>query len=432
MPQFARIKELPALAGQTVSVRGWVTTTRSSGKIGFLVLRDGSGYLQAVVSKTEVPAEVWDRFKTVTQETAVAVVGVPRVEPRAPGGVEIALQTIDVLGPSLDFPITPKEHGTAFLFEHRHLWLRSRRQVAIMRVRHEVIQAIRDFFYERDFVLVDTPLLTGSIGESAGTLFETQYFDLGKAYLAQTGQLYLEAAAAALGRVYCFGPTFRAEKSKTRRHLTEFWMVEPEVAWYDSDDNMRLQEQFVSFIVARVLERRAEELKELERDTVPLARVSPPFPRISYTEAVAKLRELGSDLEWGTDLGGDDETLLTRQFDRPVFVYNYPRQVKAFYMKQNPDDARTVLNDDCLAPEGYGEIIGGSQREDDLELLRARIREQGLPEEAYGWYLDLRRYGTFVHSGFGLGVERTVAWICGIPHIRETIAFPRMMYKLYP
>jgi asparaginyl-tRNA synthetase len=432
MPQVARIKELPALAGQTVAVRGWVATTRSSGKIGFLVLRDGSGYLQAVVLKNEIAADVWERFKGLTQETAIAVSGVARLEPRAPGGVEVAVQGIEVLGSSSDFPITPKEHGTAFLFEHRHLWLRSRRQVAIMRVRHEVIQAIRDFFYERDFVLVDTPLLTGSIGESAGTLFETQYFDLGKAYLAQTGQLYLEAAAAALGRVYCFGPTFRAEKSKTRRHLTEFWMVEPEVAWNDSNDNMRLQEEFVSFIVGRVLERRAGELAELERDTGPLTKVAAPFPRVSYTEAVAKLRDLGSDLTWGADLGGDDETLLARQFDRPILVYNYPRAVKAFYMKQNPNDPRTVLNNDCLAPEGYGEIIGGSQREDDLELLRARIREQGLPEEAYGWYLDLRRYGTFVHSGFGLGVERTVAWICGIPHIRETIAFPRMMYRLYP
>jgi asparaginyl-tRNA synthetase len=432
MAQYARIRDLPSLTGQTITVRGWVTTTRSSGKIGFVVLRDGSGYLQAVLLKNELPAAEWERFKALTQETAVAITGSARAEPRAPGGVELAVQALEILAPSDGFPITPKEHGTAFLFEHRHLWLRSRRQVAVMRVRHEVIQAIRDFYYGRDFVLVDTPLLTGAIGESAGTLFETEYFDLGKAYLAQTGQLYLEAAAAALGRVYCFGPTFRAEKSKTRRHLAEFWMVEPEVAWNDSDDNMRLQEDFVSSVVGRVLERRAEELKELERDTAALERVVPPFPRVSYTEAVARLRELGSDLAWGTDLGGDDETLLARQFDRPVFVYNYPRGVKAFYMKQNPDDPRTVLNNDCLAPEGYGEIIGGSQREDDLELLRARIREQGLPEEPYGWYLDLRRYGTFVHSGFGLGVERTVAWICGIPHIRETIAFPRMMYRLYP
>jgi len=337
-----------------------------------------------------------------------------------------------VLGPSHDYPITPKEHGTAFLFEHRHLWLRSRRQVALMRLRHEVIQAIRDFFYQRDFVLVDTPILTGAIGETAGTLFETEYFDLGTAYLAQTGQLYLEAAAAALGQVYCFGPTFRAEKSKTRRHLAEFWMVEPEVAWNDSNDNMRLQEEFVSYIVGRCLERRKEELKELERDLGPLERVSPPFPRISYTDAVARLQSLGADLAWGGDLGGDEETLLAREFDRPVFVFNYPREVKAFYMKQNPDDPRTVLNNDCLAPEGYGEIIGGSQREDDHDLLLQRIREWKLPEEAYGWYLDLRKYGTFVHSGFGLGVERTVAWICGVPHIRECIAFPRMMYKLYP
>jgi asparaginyl-tRNA synthetase len=375
---------------------------------------------------------VWERFKGLTQETSVAVTGVVRADARAPGGVELTLTDLAVLGPSRDFPITPKEHGTAFLFEHRHLWLRSRRQVAIMRIRHEVIQAIRDFFYQRDYVLVDTPLLTGAIGETAGTLFEMEYFDLGKAYLAQTGQLYLEAAAAALGRVYCFGPTFRAEKSKTRRHLAEFWMVEPEVAWYDSNDNMRLQEEFVSYIVGRCLERRKEELKELERDTAPLERVSPPFPRVSYTDAVARLQAAGADIAWGGDLGGDEETMLARAFDRPVFVFNYPREVKAFYMKQNPDDPRTVLNNDCLAPEGYGEIIGGSQREDDHDLLLQRIREWKLPEEAYGWYLDLRKYGTFVHSGFGLGVERTVAWICGVPHIRECIAFPRMMYRLYP
>ncbi|HEX9631079.1 MAG TPA: asparagine--tRNA ligase [Gemmatimonadales bacterium] len=428
----ARIADLPSLDGTKATVRGWVMRTRSSGKIGFVVLRDGTGYLQAVLLKQEVPVELWDRFKALTQEAAVAVTGVVRAEPRSPGGVELAATGLEVLGASVDFPITPKEHGTAFLFEHRHLWLRSRRQVAIMRVRHEVIQAIRDFFYARDFVLVDTPILTGAIGESAGTLFETEYFDLGKAYLGQTGQLYLEAAAAALGRVYCFGPTFRAEKSKTRRHLSEFWMVEPEVAWNDSDANMRLQEEFIAYIVERCLERRREELGELERDTAPLERITPPFPRVSYTDAIAKLREAGAGVEWGHDLGGDDETLLARQYDRPVFVYNYPRAVKAFYMKQNPDDPRTVLNNDCLAPEGYGEIIGGSQREDNHDLLLARIREQGLPAEPYAWYLDLRKYGTFVHAGFGLGVERTVAWICGIPHIREAIAFPRMMYKLYP
>jgi asparaginyl-tRNA synthetase len=432
MTTAARIADLPTLEGKSVTVRGWVMTTRSSGKIGFVVLRDGSGYLQTVVVKSEVSAEVWERFKALTQETSVAATGMVRLDARAPGGAELTVQDLVALGPSLDFPITPKEHGTAFLFERRHLWLRSRRQVAIMRVRHEVVQAIRDFFYARDFFLVDTPLLTGAIGESAGTLFETEYFDLGTAYLAQTGQLYLEAAAAALGRVYCFGPTFRAEKSKTRRHLSEFWMVEPEVAWNDSDDNMRLQEAFVAYIVERCLERRREELKELERDVTPLERITPPFPRISYTDAIARLQGRGADIAWGRDLGGDDETLLAREFDRPVFVFNYPREVKAFYMKQNPADSRTVLNNDCLAPEGYGEIIGGSQREDDHDLLLSRIRAQHLPEEAYGWYLDLRRFGTFVHAGFGLGVERTVAWICGIPHIREAIAFPRMMYKLYP
>ncbi|HEU5050692.1 MAG TPA: asparagine--tRNA ligase, partial [Gemmatimonadales bacterium] len=333
---------------------------------------------------------------------------------------------------SPDYPISPKEHGTTFLFEHRHLWLRSRRQAAIARVRHEVVQAIRDFFYDRGFTLVDTPILTGAIGEDAGNLFATDYFDLGKAYLAQTGQLYGEAAAAALGKIYCFGPTFRAEKSKTRRHLTEFWMVEPEVAFNDSNDNMRLQEDFVSYVVSRALERRREELKELERDTASLERITPPFPRISYTDAVTRLNGLGSEITWGDDLGAEDETRLAAEFDRPVFVFNYPKEAKAFYMKENPEDPRTVLCNDCLAPEGYGEIIGGSQREDDYDRLLARIKAQGLDPAAYGWYLDLRKYGTFVHSGFGLGLERTVAWICGIPHIREAIAFPRQIHRLYP
>ncbi len=420
------------LAGQTVVVRGWVATTRSSGKIAFVVVRDGTGLMQAVLSKKDVPAEVWDAFGKLTQETSLEVTGVVRVEPRAPGGVEMQTSDLRILGASPDFPITPKEHGTAFLFEHRHLWLRSKQQVAIARVRHEVIQAIRDFFHQRHFTLVDTPILTGSIGEHAGTLFSVDYFDLGKAYLAQTGQLYVEAAAAALGKVYCFGPTFRAEKSKTRRHLTEFWMVEPEVAWNDSDANMRLQEDFVSYLVGRCLDKRKNELTELGRDLAPLERVAPPFHRISYTDAVEKLKGLGADMEWGRDLGGEDETTLAKQYDRPVFVYNYPKAVKAFYMKENPADPRTVLNNDCLAPEGYGEIIGGSQREDDYEKLRARIRAEKLPEEAYSWYLDLRKYGTFVHAGFGLGVERTVAWICGIPHIREAIAFPRTLYRLWP
>ena len=427
-----QISELRAHAGQTVTVRGWVVTTRSSGKIAFVVVRDGSGVVQGVLSKKEVPEAVWTAFGSLTQETSVALTGTAREEPRSPGGYELTVSGLEVLGQSHDFPITPKEHGTTFLFEHRHLWLRSRRQVAIARVRHEVEQAIRDYLDREGFTLVDTPILTGAIGEEAGNLFATDYFELGKAYLAQTGQLYVEAAAAALGKVYCFGAPFRAEKSKTRRHLTEFWMVEPEVAFNDSDANMRLQESFVSYIVARTLDRRKEELKELERDTAPLERVAAPFPRVSYSDAVAKLNQLGSDIVWGSDLGGDDETLLAREYDRPVFVYNYPKEVKAFYMKENPEDPRTVLNNDCLAPEGYGEIIGGSQREDDYDKLLSRIRAQGLDEEAYRWYLDLRKYGTFVHSGFGLGIERTVAWICGIPHIREAIAFPRQIHRLYP
>ncbi|HEX2217967.1 MAG TPA: asparagine--tRNA ligase [Gemmatimonadales bacterium] len=427
-----RISELRAHVGTTVTLRGWVVTTRSSGKIAFIVLRDGSGVVQGVLSKKEVPEPVWAAFGALTQESSVALTGVVREEPRSPGGYELTVTDLEVLGSSQEYPITPKEHGTTFLFEHRHLWLRTRRQVAIARVRHEVEQAIRDFFYQEGFTLVDTPILTGAIGEEAGNLFATDYFDLGKAYLAQTGQLYVEAAAAALGKVYCFGPTFRAEKSKTRRHLTEFWMVEPEVAFNDSDANMLLQEAFIAYVVGRTLERRREELRELERDTAPLERVTPPFPRISYGDAVTKLNQLGSDITWGSDLGGDDETLLAREYDRPVFVYNYPKQVKAFYMKENPGDPRTVLNNDCLAPEGYGEIIGGSQREDDYDKLLARIEEQGLDVQAYRWYLDLRRYGTFVHSGFGLGIERTVAWICGLPHIREAIAFPRQIHRLYP
>jgi asparaginyl-tRNA synthetase len=427
-----QIGELRAHVGETVTVRGWVVTTRSSGKIAFVVLRDGSGLVQGVLSRKEVADEVWQRFGALTHEASAALTGTVREEPRSPGGYELAVGGLELLGASPDFPITPKEHGTTYLFEHRHLWLRSRRQVAIARVRHEVEQAIRDFFYQEGFTLVDTPILTGAIGEEAGNLFATDYFDLGKAYLAQTGQLYVEAAAAALGKVYCFGPTFRAEKSKTRRHLAEFWMVEPEVAFNDSDANMGLQEALVSYLVARALDRRKDELKELERDTSALERVRPPFPRISYTDAVARLNQLGSDITWGADLGGDDETLLAKQYDRPVFVYNYPREVKAFYMKENPDDPRTVLNNDCLAPEGYGEIIGGSQREDDYDKLLRRIREQGLDPESYRWYLDLRRYGTFVHAGFGLGLERTVAWICGLAHIREAIAFPRQIHRLYP
>jgi asparaginyl-tRNA synthetase len=429
---YARIAELPSVVGQAVTVRGWVTHVRSSGKIAFVVLRDGSGTMQAVLAKNAVSSDAWDRFAQLTQETCVSVTGEVREDKRSAGGYELAATDLDIVGPSpLDYPIQPKEHGVDFLLDNRHFWLRSPRQAAILRVRHEIEQAIHDFFYERDFVRTDTPLLTAAIGERSG-LFSTEYFDEGAAYLAQTGQLYGEALAAALGKIYTFGPTFRAEKSKTRRHLTEFWMIEPEVAFNDSADNMRLQEEFVSYLVRRCLERRGAELRELERDTTKLEAVVAPFPRLDYTDAVALLQRKGSSVQWGEDLGAEDESLIVAEYDRPVFVMNYPREAKAFYMKENPADPRTVLCNDCLAPEGYGEIIGGSQREDDYDKLLRRIHEEGLPVEAYDWYLDLRKYGTFVHSGFGLGLERTVAWICGLPHIRETIPFARMMHRLRP
>ena len=418
--------------GSTVTVRGWATHLRSSGKIAFIVMRDGTGVLQCVLVKNQLPAEAWGRFADLTQESCIAVTGEVRAEPRAPGGHEMGVTELTILGRSpVDYPIQPKEHGIDFLLDHRHLWLRSPRQVAIMRIRHEVEQAIHDFFYEREFIHVDTPILTAAIGERSG-LFSTEYFDEGNAYLAQTGQLYGEAAAAALGRIYTFGPTFRAEKSKTRRHLTEFWMIEPEMAFYDTHDNMRLQEELVTHIVRRVLERRRPELQEVERDPARLEKALAPFPRIDYSDAVTTLQAKGSAIKWGDDLGAEDETLLVADHETPIFVCNYPREAKAFYMKENPADPRTVLCDDCLAPEGYGEIIGGSQREDDYDKLLQRIREEGLPEDAYGWYLDLRRYGTFVHSGFGIGLERTIAWICGTPHIRECIPFPRMMHRLRP
>ncbi|HUF12738.1 MAG TPA: asparagine--tRNA ligase [Longimicrobiales bacterium] len=428
---YSEVRDLHRHAGAEVTVRGWVQTLRSHGKIGFIVLRDGTGIVQCVLVKKELDEASWERFATLTQESSIVVTGSVREDARAPGGHELTVRSFDVVHLAQEYPIQPKEHGIEFLQDHRHLWLRSTQQHAILRVRHEVEQAIHDFFYERGFTHIDTPILTGSIGESAGTLFETDYFGE-SAYLAQTGQLYGEAAAAAFGKIYCFGPTFRAEKSKTRRHLTEFWMVEPEVAWNDSDDNQRLQEEFVAYLVGRALERCAEELKTLERDTSKLENVVAPFPRIAYTDAVARLQEKGSEIAWGEDFGAPDETLLSEDFDRPVIVFNYPKAVKAFYMKENPADPRTVLCNDMIAPEGYGEIIGGSQREDDLEKLLERIREEKLPEAAYGWYLDLRRYGSFPHSGFGLGLERTVTWITGRPHLREAIPFPRMMNRLYP
>jgi len=428
---MVEITQLGEYVGERVTVKGWVEATRGHGKVAFLVVRDGTGLVQGVLLKKEVGDEVWARHAELTAECVVAVTGEVRPDDRAPGGFELGITDLELLSRAEGYPIQPKEHGVDFLLDHRHLWLRSSMQRAGLKVRAEVQQAVHDFFYNRDFVRIDTPILTGAIGEHAGSLFETDYFGE-PAYLAQTGQLYVEAACPAFRKVYCFGPTFRAEKSKTRRHLTEFWMVEPEVAFADSNDNMRLQEEFVSYLVERALERCGEELEVLERDTSLLERVRPPFPRISYSEAVEKLRAGGDDIEWGSDLGAPDEMALTEGLDLPLFVYNYPKEAKAFYMKENPEDPRTVLCNDLLAPEGYGEIIGGSQREDDLDKLLGRIRAQGLPEDAYAWYLDLRRYGTFPHSGFGLGIERTVAWITGRKHVRELIPFPRLMNRLYP
>ncbi|MCH7563174.1 MAG: asparagine--tRNA ligase [Gemmatimonadetes bacterium] len=428
---LTEVRKLSEHVDDEVRILGWVDTTRRHGKVGFVVVRDGTGLVQGVFVKSELPGEVWSILEGVTRESTVALTGLVKEEPRAPGGFEIGVTAFEVIGAAEEYPIQPKEHGVDFLLDHRHLWLRSSLQRAGLRVRAEVEQSVHDFFYERDFVRIDTPILTGAIGEHAGSLFETDYFGV-PAFLAQTGQLYVEAACPAFRRVYCFGPTFRAEKSKTRRHLTEFWMVEPEVAFADSAENMRLQEDFITYIVERALTRCSEELKVLERDTTKLEMVRPPFPRLSYTDAVALLQAKGSEIEWGRDLAAPDEDVLMEDHDLPLFVHDYPKGAKAFYMKENPEDPRTALCNDLLAPEGYGEIIGGSQREDDGDKLLARILEEGLPEEAYRWYLDLRRYGTFTHSGFGLGVERTVAWITGRHHIRELIPFPRLMNRLYP
>jgi asparaginyl-tRNA synthetase len=426
------IEELPHHIGETLTLYGWLYNKRSSGKIRFLVLRDGSGLVQGVLAKAAVPEEVFNRFDELTQESSFSMTGKVRQEQRAPGGFEVDVTDINIIHIAHEYPITPKEHGIEFLMDRRHLWLRSSRQHAIMRIRHEVIRSIRDFFDSRGFVLMDAPIFTPAACEGTSTLFETNYFDLGKAYLTQSGQLYGEAGAMALGKVYVFGPTFRAEKSKTRRHLTEFWMVEPEVAFNDLDDNMDLAEEFLEHIVQTVLKNRSAELKTLERDTTKLDRVRRPFPRISYDEAVEILHQKGITFEWGNDLGGTDETVVSGQFDRPVMVHRYPSEVKAFYMKRDPLNPRVALAVDVLAPEGYGEIIGGSQREDDYDALVARIKEHNLPQEAFDWYLDLRRFGSVPHAGFGLGVERTVSWLCGLDHLREAIPFPRMIYRLTP
>jgi len=429
---FCYIEDIGKYVSQKVTIKGWLYNKRSSGKIHFLLVRDGTGMIQSVMGRGEVPDAVFETYDKLTQESSLEVDGVVREDKRAPGGYELTLTDVRIIQIAQDYPITPKEHGTDFLMDNRHLWLRSSRQQAIMRVRNEIIYAMRTFFYEKRFILIDTPILTGAIGETATTLFETQYFDLGKAYLAQTGQLYNEAAAMAFGRMYCFGPTFRAEKSKTRRHLTEFWMVEAEMAFYDNEDNMKLQEEFIEYVVQRVLDKSKKELVSLDRDLSKLEKIRRPFERMSYDEAVTHLKKNGSKIEWGSDLGGEDETILANLSEKPLFVYNYPRQCKAFYMKPNPQRPDVVLCSDLLAPEGYGEIVGGSQRDDDYDSLVQRIKEEKLPLDAYKWYLDLRKYGSVIHSGFGLGVERTVAWICGLPHIRETIPFPRMIYRLYP
>ncbi len=426
------IEELSKYEGQEVEIKGWVYNKRSSGKIKFLLVRDGTGIVQCVIVKNLVPEEVFEKFDILTQESSLILRGKVRKEDRAPGGYEIDTSDIQIVHIAKDYPITPKEHGIEFLADIRHLWLRSTRQHAIMRVRHEIIRSIREFFDNRGFTLIDAPIFTPAACEGTSTLFETEYFDLGKAYLTQSGQLYGEAGAMAFGKIYVFGPTFRAEKSKTRRHLTEFWMVEPEVAWNDLNDNMELAEEFLEHIVASVLKNREKELKILERDITLLEKVKKPLPRISYSEAVDILKKNGIDFQWGNDFGGTDETVISSQFEKPVIVHRYPAEVKAFYMKRDPENEKLALAMDILAPEGYGEIIGGSQREDDYDILVKRIKEHNLPMEAFEWYLDLRRYGSVPHSGFGLGVERTVAWICGLEHVRETIPFPRMIYRLTP
>jgi asparaginyl-tRNA synthetase len=427
--------------GEIVTLRGWVYHHRSSGKIVFVVIRDGTGYCQCVASRRDVDEETFDRLAALTRETAVVVTGTVRADKRAPGGYELGLSGMEPTVPAPEFPIQPKEHGIEFLLDHRHLWLRSKRQVAILRIRDEVIKAIRDFLYDRDFVCVDSPILTPAACEGTSTLFETDYFD-GKAYLSQSGQLYLEPACMALGKVFCFGPTFRAEKSKTRRHLTEFWMIEPEVAFADLDDIMVLAEEMVAAVVARVLERRGDELQALERDTSRLEKVRTPFPRLSYDEAaeiltspeaVARALQTGAPpFTPGNDLGAVDETFLGERHDRPVMIHRYPAAVKAFYMQPDPDRLDRALCVDMIAPDGYGEIIGGSQRIHDHDLLLRRIRDHQLPESAFRWYLEIRKYGTVPHAGFGLGIERVVAWLCDLHHLREAIPYPRTLQRIYP
>jgi asparaginyl-tRNA synthetase len=427
------VKDIAAHEGQSALLRGWLYAKRSSGKLHFLQVRDGTGVIQAVVSKKDVPPEAFAAAEGAPQESALEVRGTVVKDERSPIGFEMHVKELRVLQGEAGYPIQPKEHGVAFLMEQRHLWLRSARQRTILAVRHTLIKAIRDYFDERGFTLVDSPILTPAACEGTSTLFEVPYFDLGKAFLTQSGQLYGEAAAMAVGKAYVFGPTFRAEKSKTRRHLTEFWMVEPEVAYMDLEGDMALAEDFLCEIVRRVVAKHEQELKSvLERDVEMLKKVQKPFPRITYTEAIEYIAKTGHPIKWGDDLGGDEETILCKQFDRPVMVHRYPAEMKAFYFKHDPNDPKVALGVDVLAPEGFGEIIGGGQREDDYDTLLARIDEHKLPREAFSWYLDLRKYGSVPHAGFGLGVERTLGWICGLHHVRESIPFPRMMERLTP
>ena len=428
------VADIAGHEGKEITLHGWLDNRRSSGKLHFLQVRDGTGTIQCVVFKGNVTPEAFHEADHLPQETSLAVTGLVKKDDRSPIGFELDVRDLRVLArPAREYPLGHKEHGVAFLMEQRHLWLRSQRQQVILRVRHTVVKAIRDFFDGRGFTLVDAPVFTPAACEGTSTLFEVPYFDLGKAYLTQSGQLYMEAAAMALGKVYCFGPTFRAEKSKTRRHLTEFWMVEPEVAFMDLDGDMELMEQLVSYVVQTALEKHRRELVSvLERDVSKLEDVKAPFPRITYTEAVDVLQKAGHPMTWGDDIGGDEETVVARQFGRPVMVHRYPAEMKAFYFKRDPNDPKVALGCDVLAPEGYGEIIGGGQREDDLATLEAAIEHHQLPRAAFEWYLDLRRYGTVPHAGFGMGVERCVAWICGLHHVRETIPFARMMERITP
>ncbi|MDA0986418.1 MAG: asparagine--tRNA ligase [Bacteroidetes bacterium] len=431
MPQ-TYIKELSKHVGLSVVLKGWVYNSTNKGKLNFIIIRDGTGLCQCVLFKPNVGDEVFQKSLQLTQESSIIITGKVKEEKRSPGGFEVEIEKFEIIQIAEPYPISPKDHGIDFLSENRHLWLRSSRQHAILKIRHELIRSMRDYFDNNGFTLIDGPILTPAACEGTSTLFETEYFDLGKAYLTQSSQLYAEASAMAHGKVYSFGPTFRAEKSKTRRHLTEFWMIEPEVAFADLNDNMDLAEDFLEYIIQRTLKNKKSELEILERNTSFLEKVKKPFPRISYDDAVKILHKKNIPFEWGNDFGGADETIISQAFDRPVLIHRYPSVVKAFYMKRDPENEKLALALDVLAPEGYGEIIGGSQREDDLNLLLKRIEEHKLPMEAFNWYLDLRKYGTVPHSGFGLGLERTVAWVCGLEHIRESSPFPRMIHRITP